>query len=196
MIIKCASLCKKTYDEGRDWLYCGDDMTDIIAIRGSVTLQDWHRNFKFLFQRDSCHRGFGELASTIYKNIKFILPDFPKLDKNLILTGHSMGGSVATIIASYLGNIHPHLSIVTFGAPRPGGRGLKFRMRNIKQQFRFVMGEDPVPWTPPWLCGYVHTSSLIYLPDPDGKVMNHAEDHNIERYMEALERRYEFKLQG
>ena len=55
-----------------------------------------------------------------------------------------------------LSRIHPDALIVTFGAPRPGGRKLRRRLA-AREHYRYRHGDDVVPLTPPWLAGYVHT---------------------------------------
>lgn len=65
-----------------------------------------------------------------------------------MLAGHSLGGATATIVADLMLKSTPNLALVTIGSPRPGGRGLKERLKDI-EHLRFVYGDDIVPNTPP-----------------------------------------------
>ena len=57
-----------------------------------------------------------------------------------------------------------NIAIVTAGSPRPGGRKLRARLKDV-EHLRFVHGNDIVPLTPPFLAGFVHTHPVIHLED-------------------------------
>jgi len=104
------------------------------------------------------------------------------------VAGHSLGGATATLIADLLwqsGN--KNISLVTAGSPRPGGRRLRQRVKDL-EHIRFVHGNDIVPRTPPWLAGFVHTHPLIYLPDEVETRFDGVADHNMGDYYKAAEK--------
>ena len=107
--------------------------------------------------------------------------------RKLILSGHSLGGATATVVADIMLPSAPDLAIVTIGSPRPGGRKLRDRMKNV-EHLRFVHGNDVVPTTPPWCNGYVHTHPQIHLEDIDNKKFDGVEDHNAVYYYNAIEK--------
>jgi hypothetical protein len=70
------------------------------------------------------------------------------------LTGHSLGGALATMAAAHL---DPALiqGIYTYGCPRVGD-GAFARVLPQRSHYRFVHRDDWVPTVPPELLGYVH----------------------------------------
>ena len=113
--------------------------------------------------------------------------------KKLIIAGHSLGGATATLIADLLwesGNVN--IGLVTAGSPRPGGRRLKRRIKDL-EHYRFVHGNDIVPATPPWLAGYVHTHPVIKLEDANDTRFDGVADHNMGDYYDAAVKYYESK---
>ena len=108
-------------------------------------------------------------------------------DRILVLAGHSLGGATATVVADLMLPSTPDLHLITIGSPRPGGRGLRERLKNV-EHLRFVHGDDVVPKTPPFLTGYVHTHPMIHLHDEDDKRFDGVEDHNAVYYYNAIEK--------
>jgi triacylglycerol lipase len=90
------------------------------------------------------HHGFIECANSIY----WYLPSLRK-DYEIRLTGHSLGGAIATILMMILMVDGFRLGkTITFGAPKICNRKtvLKFHDADI---LRIVNDEDPVPYLPP-----------------------------------------------
>ena len=91
------------------------------------------------------HRGFANAASSIFKDIK------PSLNKQQAIstTGHSLGGSVALILAMHLQKQGYLLnSVMTFGQPKVTNiaGAAKF---NALPLIRVVTQDDIVPLVPP-----------------------------------------------
>jgi predicted lipase len=95
--------------------------------------------------------------------------------KRLIITGHSLGGAIATLAFAYLlskidfARSSHTIHLVTLGAPRCGNAsfvaGVEKRAAVLMQSGkcsmnRFVHEDDIVPTVPPEHFGYVHTSGL------------------------------------
>lgn len=80
----------------------------------------------------------------------------------LIVTGHSLGAAMATLMAAP----HERAELVTFGSPRVGTRGFaaQFSGREVR---RYVDCCDVVTSVPPPI-GYVHVTKMIYI-DRRGK---------------------------
>ena len=54
-------------------------------------------------------------------------------ERKLVIAGHSLGGATATLIADLLwesGN--KNIALVTAGSPRPGGRRLRRRVKDLE----------------------------------------------------------------
>jgi len=153
---------------------------DVIGVTGTEgDIQDIIRDIRAYPWYDKklksfCHRGFLTAARKVYAVTKDI--------KHPTLTGHSLGGAVATILAGYFvqDNNYPK-ELVTFGAPRAGFATLTRVLQPIKQT-RYVNGNDAVP-SVPWMLGlYQHTS----IEQPIGSKDSLLTDHFIKDYIESL----------
>lgn len=91
-----------------------------IAVRGTIDKVNWKTNMDTLGVHDRrsgvlMHRGYSAAARVIYRDLK------PRLNKAYTtnLTGHSLGGAVAAILATYLyDDRYPLGRIYTFGQPK------------------------------------------------------------------------------
>lgn len=87
----------------------------------------------------------------------------PLLEQNkdhyLWITGHSLGGAMATLCASRLEERDPIL--YTYGSPKVGGT--EFCQGMYVDHYRFVNNNDAVPRVPLWLMGYRHHGVMHYI---------------------------------
>ena len=190
VILKALKACRDVYPHKNDYLVDRSEAGyTILAVEGTNETTDWVTNLKFLIKRDDCHRGFKNNAN---RTLAELVVAYEGLDpkQQLVIAGHSLGGATATLIADLLwesGN--KNISLVTAGSPRPGGRRLRRRLKDL-EHYRFVHGDDIVPGTPPWLAGYVHTHPRIYLPDAVETKFDGVADHNIGDYYDAAVKYY------
>jgi len=76
-------------------------------------------------------------------------------NKKLYITGHSLGGAMATICASRMVARGIVVSgLYTFGSPRVGDA--EFVAHLGTTHFRFVNNNDIVTKAPPLMCGFRH----------------------------------------
>ena len=184
VILKALECCRDIYPHEDDVLIDRSiDGYTILAIEGTKEKTDWLTNIKFLLKSDDCHRGF---KNNSYRSLSKLVCDYEALDKKrkLIITGHSLGGATATLIADLIYPNNQNIALITAGSPRPGGRKLKERLKNV-EHLRFVYGDDIVPKTPPWVCGYVHTHQPIPLEDANDTRFDGVADHNMGSYYDA-----------
>lgn len=89
----------------------------------------------------------------------------------LYVTGHSLGGAIATLTAYHASSYHPNLHLYTFGSPRVTNSLLSRKISRTlgKRSHRCVHGVDIVPRIPP-LFNYTHISDLVYFDPKRGKV--------------------------
>lgn len=82
------------------------------------------------------------------------------------MTGHSIGGAVATLAAAELRSTGLKVDTYTFGSPRVGNTAFASFVTGTGQQgtnFRMTHENDPVPQLPPTWIGYQHTSPEFWL---------------------------------
>jgi len=155
--------------------YVGYDLDTnsiIVTFRGTTTAKDYiydfnffHENFK---QCQDCkiHRGFWTLWLSIKDRIiplcKALIEKYPKA--KLHLTGHSLGGSLVTLLSLELRNLAKIDSIYTFGMPRLGNKNLAdwIKKTSSPKIFRVTHDRDPVPHLPPQLFGFHHYPYEIF----------------------------------
>ena len=190
VILEALRCCRDVYPHSEDFLVSRKIAGHtILAVEGTKEKTDWITNLKFLIRRDDCHRGF---KNNCNRTLAQLVVAYEGLnpERKLVITGHSLGGATATLIADLLwesGN--KNIALVTAGAPRPGGRRLKNRLNGL-EQYRFVHGNDIVPNTPPFIVGYVHPSPKIQLKDINDTKFDCVTDHNIGDYVTAAEKHY------
>ena len=125
----------------------------VLAFRGTQQVKDWITNLEARTMPISgtngevlgnVHRGFNEAFLSVRDQIDPLLEGHEKLP--LFITGHSLGGALATLATWYLRG-DSLAACYTFGAPRVGDTGLMDRFRT--PIYRIVNGVDPVPFVPP-----------------------------------------------
>jgi len=190
VILEALRCCRDVYPHTEDFLVSRKIAGHtILAVEGTKEKTDWITNLKFLIKRDDCHRGFKNNANRTLAQL-VVAYEGLNPERKLVIAGHSLGGATATLIADLLwesGNTN--IGLVTAGSPRPGGRRLRRRIKEL-EHLRFVHGNDIVPGTPPWLAGYVHTHPRIYLPDAVETRFDGVADHNIGDYYDAAVKYY------
>jgi pimeloyl-ACP methyl ester carboxylesterase len=188
VIARALECCAEVYPDPNDFIVDrSQDGYVILAIEGTNEMTDWATNLRFLVMSDDTHRGF---KTNAMRTLTELVVNFEALDKEktLVIAGHSLGGATATVVADLVLPHNPNIALVTAGSPRPGGRGLRARLRDNLTHYRFVHGDDIVPTTPPTFAGYVHTHDPIRLEDEDDKWFDGVEDHNIHYYVKAFKK--------
>lgn len=166
------------------------DASIIVAIRGTATPMDWIADFmlqpQFQYRESSgflfIHRGFALTANAIMGPITAAIAGRP-----CYVTGHSLGGAIALILAEHLKESHnTPKAVVTFGAPRVGFSAFAALFDGITvRQYR--RGNDPVPTIPVALplFPYCHVRPLIQIGTPDDN--NPFSCHHIAGYVADIE---------
>lgn len=131
-----------------------DIMTDLKFRRVSFVIPGTN---KFV----AMHRGFRNQWLAIRNEVRNIVALACNNHRQLTLTGHSLGGSVAIPASLDLKEVD---NLVTFGAPRVGDHEIIERMKLCKARHRrYVFGSDIVPIVPLLVMGYRHDVPPIYL---------------------------------
>ena len=188
-----------------------------IAFRGTDELADWLDNLNAFATNDlfgAFHRGFWQSLEDVWRplNARFRQLQQQK-PRPLFITGHSLGGAMATIAAAKL--LHedkPFTSVYTFGQPRAVTRDTArlFNAECKSRYFRFHNNNDIVTRAPARMMGYSHIGRYLYISSEqqihqevglwfkfvdyvDGAVsalleegIDLVEDHDIDKYLAAV----------
>lgn len=134
------------------------DEVVLIAIRGTLELSDWWRDadaaqVPFKEGKGKVHHGFYDA----YKALKNFIQDY--LDRfhvgqKIIISGHSLGGAIALLLAEALRNAPENdydILLYTYGSPRVGDATFVAAAEPLTHH-RMVNNNDMIPGVPaPWM---------------------------------------------
>ncbi len=188
-----------------------------MVFRGTDEIADWADNLNFFSEKvlfGRFHRGFWNAVENVWDDLFDCYLKLKAINhKPLFITGHSLGGAMATIAAARM--IHkdlPFTSVYTFGQPRAVERDavVYFNVEAKERFFRFQNNNDIVTRIPSRLMGYSHVGTYLYISekgtlydDPgfwfrflDGVggaieaikecTIDAIDDHNMQHYVDAV----------
>ena len=130
----------------------------IIGFRGTVSTTDWisdaiasQMRFKYMKEDSLTHRGFTNIYASARRDIISALAKLSP-DKTLFVTGHSLGGALATLcavdVAANTSFNSPHL--YTYGSPRVGDPDFATAFKQyLINSYRYANLFDVVSHAPP-----------------------------------------------
>ncbi|MGB0894502.1 MAG: lipase family protein [Parashewanella sp.] len=143
-----------------------------MAFRGTDETKDWLANVNIRHHSalfGEFHSGFWHALADIWSPLFEKYMDLKRRNpKPLFITGHSLGGALATIAAAKLIEIDsPFTSVYTFGQPRVLTRSTAriFNAECKHRFFRFHNNNDIVPRFPTRLSGYSHIGTYLYISE-------------------------------
>ncbi len=165
-----------------------DDRNLVVALRGTDEAIDWVTNLKTAQTRGfggAVHRGFLDALALIWPQVWAKVIEARDNEQTLWLTGHSLGGALATILAARFAEegLEPYLTC-TFGSPRVFSP--KAASAYLPRLYRFVNKGDlvptvPPPFTLPWY-RYSHTGSLSIVLDKHRRQAVQLKGHDQDRF--------------
>jgi len=139
----------------------------LVAFRGTESTGDWLADLNALgtdARYGRVHRGFYYAFQDVRDQAVWALSQ--QAGRPVFITGHSLGGALATIAAAEWQGEFNVGGVYTYGQPRVGGSDFKayIDQRYSGSFFRFANNNDIVPRVPP---GYSHVGRLFHF-DADG----------------------------
>ena len=145
----------------------------VVSFRGSTTFQNWVDNLDLLLVNYSkcsdcsVHSGFQNIKNSLIDQVKNAVAalnsQYPSY--NILVTGHSLGGALATLTALDLVGIYGsrRIHLYNYGSPRVfNDVGANYADSKLSNVARRTHRQDIVvhlPWT---IQGYRHISGEIY----------------------------------
>ena len=184
-----AVCCIYDYVSDTNGFIASNDTTIVVAFRGSASFSNWVTNLYALRKKITstsqvyAHKGFVDAQNSVYDSIKgCIQSDLGS--KKLILTGHSRGGALASLVAYRVSLTHRNSEPVlyVYGCPPVGDADFSKYFRGMSSYVITIEG-DPVSTGSlitigPWM-GLYKPMKEFYLPKAAG--------HGIADYIEQLE---------
>lgn len=187
---------------------------NIIAFRGTQTQLEWWRNIQAT-QKDytdpvtgdyygKVHQGYfkivrEQISRSLIETVRQLDPTIP-----CYITGHSLGGAVATLsaieIALNVPEIREQIQLYTYATPRIGDRDFaQAHSQLIPNSYRIVNLSDSVPLVPPieiknkfTTANYAHVGQKWAFTAQFGDVLL---NHVVDTYRMAIESQQETMLE-
>jgi len=172
--------------------YDDDVARAVVAFRGTDprSLENWMENLDAMHANapeakandgaGRVHAGFQDAYESVRKGlIAHLIELRSKYDHmwrhfEVEITGHSLGGALATLLAVELDALgFKVVRVTTFGSPRVGDWMFAdyYGKKLGNSTFRITHGRDAVPQLPPRIVGYHHVATEVFQNSTDGYVV-------------------------
>jgi len=142
------------------------------AFRGTNELSDWLDNLNTLSTKQlfgDFHKGFWDSVTDVWDPLWAAYETCQtQQERPTFITGHSLGGAMATVAAARLAAMKvPFTSVYTFGQPRAMTMSTAKLLDSMceAQFFRFENNNDMVTKVPSRLTGYSHVGTHLYISE-------------------------------
>lgn len=145
----------------------------VVSFRGNNNLRNFLEDIFLLkepcgFGGEGCkiHTGilnsWKELSSKLLSSFQTALSQYPTYQ--VVVTGHSSGGALATYAAAYFKGMGLAPDLYTYGANAAGNPAFaEFASRQPGQVFRITHLDDVGPKLPPLILGFAHPSPEYWI---------------------------------
>ncbi|KAL1979820.1 hypothetical protein VTN96DRAFT_5080 [Rasamsonia emersonii] len=168
------------------WILRDDGAREILAVfRGTESLQNYATDtnytlapFDIFPQCEGCevHGGYYLAWVSIVEQVQARLQEQKALfpDYGVVLTGHSLGGSLAALAAAQFSPLFDNITVYTMGEPRTGNAAFasfidqrySTSSPETTRFYRCTHADDGIPNAPPTSDGYVHHGLEYWNLDP------------------------------
>jgi pimeloyl-ACP methyl ester carboxylesterase len=153
--------------DGTTVIMGSDERNLVVAFRGTDDTRDVLYDADFSTELGELgtrvHAGFRRALDAVWDDLR---PVILASNKKVYITGHSLGGALAILLAARLASLgHQTEAVVTLGQPRVG-KGAFSRQMNFRMQsriYRVINYVDPVTRVPLALQGFRHPGRRWYF---------------------------------
>jgi triacylglycerol lipase len=158
----------------------------VLAFRGTTQAMNWVTNLNAVMRHEGrlgarVHQGFARAIDAVWNDLFALLRQLWVNGQTFWITGHSLGGALATLTARWLSAAWKPYGVYTFGQPRVGDAD--FAEGYTENHHRFVNNRDIVPTVPPRfppfyfrpLSFYTHVKRLQFF-DGRGNLVTRSEE--------------------
>ena len=145
-----------------------------IAFRGSSNIQNWIDNIQIkqispyndtnIQVEKGFYKAYNEIKPELFDNLVDLSTKYNT--KDISITGHSLGGSMATLMAYDILTAYPKYQVkylITFGSPRTGNQLFVDSFNSYRvTSYRITHAYDMVPHVPEEFLHYHHISNEIW----------------------------------
>lgn len=208
---ECLTFATKIYDKKEDFkFFYADEKTDlevgiitspnrmIISFRGTESIKDGMYDLmvsKRKMEYGEIHRGFYHQLydAEIYNEFNNKVMELVEHYDDIYVTGHSLGGALATLYGYNLSiKTIKHIKVISFASPRVGN--WKWHksfnsQKNLTHQ-RVVVSSDPIPLFP--FINYFHVGDKVKLKSKNCLYL--IEDHRTRTYHKLLMKKFSIEM--
>lgn len=151
-----------------------DDWTDFLVNLSAMPLvEDWA-------SIALAHGGFQDALDSVWQEVEAAIGALPN-GLPVVVCGHSLGGALAFLTVSRMGESENAAHLYTFGGPRVGNEALGERVLEVSRgrAYRVVNENDLVPAVPPALLVYRHAPAGMLRLRGDGGWTEETEDGSL-----------------
>ncbi len=158
----------RLFDRGDNQGFIGwTDQLVVLTFRGTDGLRDFFYDFNFAprdLDRFHVHRGFWDCFEAARDDVAEGLREAEAGGKRLFITGHSLGGALATLAAAEFHREYDITGVYTYGKPATGLRNFADYLNSELDGrcFRFANRGDVITRVPP---GFHHARTPVYLDE-------------------------------
>lgn len=181
------------------------ESSSILAFRGTGSAVEWVSDFiaqqtpyRPVRLAGGTHKGFTDIYMSARDQVYSLLAQLP-VDRPLFITGHSLGGALATLAALDIASNSPFTApvVYTFGAPRVGDPDfVRAYNYTVPYHWRVQNEFDIVPHLPPLVYQSPQTKQTYFYLHVKGEVMRSfrmgsvAGNHVLSSYFADLAREH------